>query len=204
MSPLRCQPRLRFVVSTAIAASLVLPGCEGAQRRPTGPGEPSSSSSEVETEQPSTEQSHPGSLLIGEAVARAQSLVSSAGNSGLERVDTVYPDIFSVMEEAGFELVESGDLADYLPLPPAARGQVGQFSLAGETIVVARVSYLSGEFAAPHAALLRERQTLLPNANERLVHWGPTVIHIKADSAVLADQVERLFDPVGSTQRTSQ
>ena len=203
MSPPRRQQRLRFVFSIAIAASLVSPGCEGTQRRPTGPEEPSTTSSEVATGEPSTEQNHRGPAIVDEAMTQAQSEITAAGNSGRTWVETAFPDIFSVMEEAGFEPVESGDLADYLPLPPAARGQVGQLSSAGETVVVARVSYLSEEFAAPHAALLQERLTLLPGTNERLVHWGPTVIHIKADSAVLADQVERLFDPVGSTQRTS-
>lgn len=202
MSSFRPKTRLRLVFAAMVTVPLVLCCCDGAQRR--GPEGPSSTSSEETTSAVTQDLSPPPVQVITETFGQARTRVSDAETGAVEWIGTVYPDIFSVMVAAGFVAADSGDLADYLPLPPAARGQVGQFSRAGETIFVARVSYLSEEFAAPHATLVEERLALLTEANERLVHLGPTVIHIKAETAAVADQVERLFAPDESTQRIAQ
>lgn len=196
--PLRRKPTARRFVWPSMLVFLALTsiGCnDGSQRRSTA-----------------TEESAPRSAAVGpdslerdarqELLTRARRAVGNAWEGGRNWADAVHPDIFQVLVEAGFQRADEVDRADYLPLPPGAAGQVGHFSAGSETVIVARVTYLSEEFAAPHAALIRERMSLLSSANERLVHLGPTVIHIRAGTAAIADQVMQLFEPAQWPQRT--
>lgn len=103
------------------------------------------------------------------------------------------PDIFAVMRDAGFSLESEEDFADYLPVPPRSRGQVGRFQSDEGGVVVARVTYLASELADPHDVLIRERLAVLGDDHERLVRIGATIIHIRADTRDAADRAEAAF-----------
>jgi hypothetical protein len=103
-------------------------------------------------------------------------------------------DVFEVMRAGGWELAMEEDLADYLPIPPRAQGQIGRFTRANLPLSVARVTYPAEVFADPHESWIRERIATLPQAHERVVRRGATVVHIRAESAVDADDAARLFE----------
>ncbi|MBN1947369.1 MAG: hypothetical protein JW797_16990 [Bradymonadales bacterium] len=102
------------------------------------------------------------------------------------------PDIFAILTDAGYVLVSDRDLADYLPVPPRATGQVGQFQRGDTTFSIARVTYPAELFADPHENWIRERMALIPDCHERVVRIGATVIHITAETDADADAIARL------------
>jgi hypothetical protein len=105
-------------------------------------------------------------------------------------------DIFEVMQSAGWRLESEQDLADYLPVPPQSDGQVGRFVRNGDSVSISRVTYPDPIFANPHESWIRERMRLMPEANERVVRNGATVVHIIAQSGSTADEVMELFERV--------
>jgi hypothetical protein len=120
------------------------------------------------------------------------------GREGAVEGTVVPVDLFEIMRAGGWELAGEEDLADYLPIPPRADGQIGRFARAGAVVSVARVTYPAEVFADPHESWIRERIATLPDAHERVVRRGATVIHVRGAAASEVEAAAQLLEAAWS------
>jgi hypothetical protein len=181
--------RLLFQLSVLLAACT----SNGSQRTATPPG----MGTGVAAPEPEPVAMDPA--VVAHAHDRLIAALDSVGSQ--PRLLAFEVDIFEVMGRAGFERAVEDDLADYLPLPPRASGQVGRFVRAGEPVSVTRITYVETLSANRHEDWFQERRAILTGAHERVVRYGPTVIHIVAQSAAAAADATAAFSGLPGAQQ---
>lgn len=99
------------------------------------------------------------------------------------------PELLVVMRAIGYADAQPSDLAEFVPVPPGATGEAGNFGDGEREVSVALLRYPNPRYARPHVTDVQERRLVLPATGEAVISDGRFVIHIMATNRETADAV---------------
>jgi len=91
------------------------------------------------------------------------------------------------MRRIGYETAGEADLAEFVHVPPGARGESGVFGSGEHQVRVALIEYPNPRYVRPHLSDVQERVRVLPSAREAVLAHERWIVHVMAADLATAE-----------------